>query len=225
MPMDYAIPIGGAAFAALLMWLVTGVQHRLYSRPEHRQPGDSGRRRVARRLGVTAVAAASVGVALRPAHYDLAPALVTAAAALVLLLAASTDIERRLIPNRVNYGAALFAIATSWVWPDRSPADIAIGGAAALAIGAVLFITGELFAILLRVRVTPFGMGDVKLIVVIGLLLGWPALLAALLLGVVAAGIPAFVLTLAGQGKRVFPYGPFLVLGALIALLWPEGFV
>lgn len=225
MPMGFLASVVVAAVAGAVMWPGSGIQHRLYSRPEQRTPGDSGRRRLARRVGITVAAAACAGIAFRPDHYDFFPAAATTLAALVLLLAASTDIERRLIPNRVNYGAALFALAVLWVWPDRSPAAIAIGAAAAIAIGALLFIAGELFALLLRVRVTPFGLGDVKLILVIGLLLGWPAMLYALFLGILTAGIPGVVMTLAGQGRRVFPYGPFLVVGALVPLLWPGGFV
>lgn len=223
--MDLVVPIAAAVLAGLVMWYVTGVQHALYTRPEHRVPGDFGRVRMLRRAGIAGVAACGVGIALRPDHYDALPAAVAAVAVLVLLLVASTDFERRLIPNKLNYGAALLAASVCWVWPDRSSADIAVGAAAALAIGGGLFIAGEAFAILLRVRVTPFGMGDVKLMLVIGLLLGWPAVIYALFLGVLAAGIPGLVLTLAGQGRRVFPYGPFLIAGALVPLLWPAAFV
>lgn len=223
--MYIAFTLTGAVAAGLALWFATSVQHRLYTRPEHRFPGDTGTRRLARRLGVAGVAALAAGIALRPEHYEPLPAAVAACAVAVLLLAASTDLERKLIPNRITYPFALVAAALCWVWPDRSASDIVLGGLAALGIGVAMFVAGEVFAIVLRVRATPLGLGDVKLMLVMGLLLGWPMVLPAFVIGVFAAGIPAVFFTVAGQGKRVFPYGPFLVLGALIPLLFPGRFL
>jgi prepilin signal peptidase PulO-like enzyme (type II secretory pathway) len=223
--MDAFLAVAGALVAGTLMWLTTGVQHHLYTRPEQRHHGDDGARRIARRAGIITSAAACAGLALRPDHYDPLPALATAVATFVLLVAASTDLERRLIPNRITYALAAFAVAVCWVWPDRSVAQVGIGALAAVGLAVALFVFGEVVRALVHVRTTVFGLGDVKLIVVMGLLLGWPAIGTALLIGVIAAGVPGIVLTLAGQGRRVFPYGPFLILGALVPLLWPANFV
>lgn len=222
--MDFAIPLAGALLAAVVLWFATGRQHHLYSNPSHRHL-QARRNDRFRRVGVSVAGAACVAVALRPDHYEWLPALVTVGFVIVLLVLASTDIERRLLPNRLTYPAAAAAAALCWVWPDRTPWDIALGIAVVLGVGVGFFMLGVVLSLLLRIRTTAFGIGDVKLMLLIALLLGWPAALSALFIGVIAAGIPAVLMIVAGRARGVFSYGPFLVLGALVPLLWPSAFV
>lgn len=66
------------------------------------------------------------------------------------------------------------------------------------------------------------GGGDLRLGVIMGLLLGWQATLVALFFSYVTGSIIG-VLLIALQkksGKSMLPFGPFLVLGTMIALLW-----
>ncbi|HKI56271.1 MAG TPA: prepilin peptidase [Trueperaceae bacterium] len=63
------------------------------------------------------------------------------------------------------------------------------------------------------------GFGDVKLAAVLGALLGWQAFLVALLLAVVSGAIGGIAARAAG-GDRVVPFGPALVLGAVLALFF-----
>ncbi|PWU22884.1 hypothetical protein C5B42_04850 [Candidatus Cerribacteria bacterium 'Amazon FNV 2010 28 9'] len=66
------------------------------------------------------------------------------------------------------------------------------------------------------------GLGDVKYSIAMGLLLGWPdtlvGLFVAFILGSIV-GIIAILLSKKKLGSRI-PFGPFLVLGTIIALLW-----
>ena len=71
-------------------------------------------------------------------------------------------------------------------------------------------------------------MGDVKLEAAAGALLGYPAVLAALFLGVLAGGVAAAFLLLTHRAGRkdAFAYGPYLALGAWLVYtrvlgLWP----
>jgi prepilin signal peptidase PulO-like enzyme (type II secretory pathway) len=77
-------------------------------------------------------------------------------------------------------------------------------------------------AFLLLVIVTRggFGMGDVKLVGLFGLLLG-EALLPTLLLGIVAGGVASAVVAVARPGGRrlAIAYGPYLCLGAALGIL------
>lgn len=222
--MDWIAPAGAGVAATLVLWFATGLQHHLYSNPGHRvlqtRAAD-----LLRRLGISVTGGVVTMIALRPGHYDLLPALVTVAFALALLVLASTDIERKLLPNRLTYPAIVAAAALCWAWPDRTPLDIAIGAGVILGVGVALFALGVVLSLLLRIRTTAFGIGDVKLMLLIALLLGWPAALSALFIGVIAAGVPAVVMIVAGRSRGVFSYGPFLVLGALVAMLWPSAFV
>jgi len=66
------------------------------------------------------------------------------------------------------------------------------------------------------------GGGDVKLAALIGLTVGFPQVLWALALGILAGGITALLLVLTPRWgpKSHIPYAPFLCLGALLALVY-----
>lgn len=63
------------------------------------------------------------------------------------------------------------------------------------------------------------GFGDVKLAAVLGALLGWQNLLAALMLSFIIGAIGGVTARIAG-GDRIIPFGPYLALGGLIALFF-----
>jgi leader peptidase (prepilin peptidase)/N-methyltransferase len=74
------------------------------------------------------------------------------------------------------------------------------------------------------------GFGDVKLVVFIGLLLGWPQTLTGIFYGVVLAGVVSIgVIVLNRSIRGTIAYGPYLAIGALIMLfmlppqLWGGG--
>lgn len=64
------------------------------------------------------------------------------------------------------------------------------------------------------------GAGDVLLVLAIGLVVGYPAVIYALAYGVLLGGLGAVVALIAGRAgpRGTLAYGPFLVLGALYAL-------
>lgn len=127
-----------------------------------------------------------------------------------------TDLERRLLPNRIIYPSLLLAIALSWAWPDSSVVEVVAGGALATAIAGVLFLLSLPFGR------GAFGMGDVKMIVLTGFVLGLPAVIPALFISTFAGGGAALFLLLTrlkGRGDYI-PHGPFLALGGIIALFW-----
>jgi leader peptidase (prepilin peptidase)/N-methyltransferase len=132
---------------------------------------------------------------------------------LVLLVVpcALIDLEYRIIPNSLTALGAVLAIALGTALdpsgePERLIAAAAAGGF--LLVAALAYPGG-------------MGMGDVKLAGVVGLLLGRaaaPAILVALLAGVlVGAVIIARKGAKAGR-KTAVPFGPFVALGALVAL-------
>jgi leader peptidase (prepilin peptidase)/N-methyltransferase len=112
-------------------------------------------------------------------------------------------------------GAALLLAAL------RSLAGLQVGPSlpSALLGGAAGLVGFFLIALLGRGKM---GMGDVKLAGVIGLATGWPGVLYALVFGIVAGGLGAVLLILAGRAgrKSYIAYAPYLSLGAL-AVLWP----
>ncbi len=129
---------------------------------------------------------------------------------------ALTDLETRLLPNRIVYSGIVLAALFSWGWPETSIVEVFAGG------GVGILIAGILLLLSLPFGAEAFGMGDVKMIVLIGFVVGVPSVLVAVVLGTLAAGIVAAVLLATGLRSRkdYIPHGPFLALGAVIALWW-----
>ncbi len=74
-----------------------------------------------------------------------------------------------------------------------------------------------------------FGFGDVTLAGLIGLVVGWPAVVLALLVGILAAGVFSLGYLLVMLARRRYtaftaiPYGPFLILGASLVFYGGKG--
>jgi len=220
--MGEEVAVAAAVCGAAVGGFVPLVQHHLYRTPEQRAKPTTGRRLRVLQLLCALAAGAAWGLAFRPGHYDAGPAALTAAFTLVLVTLSSTDIDRRIIPNRATYPAIIAAIALCWAWPDRSVIDIALGGAFALAIAIAMVALGMVVGGLLGVRDVAFGMGDAKLIVLIGILTGWPGVMTALFYGVLLAGGAALVFLFRRGWRTVFSYGPYLAAGGTIVMLWAD---
>jgi leader peptidase (prepilin peptidase) / N-methyltransferase len=122
-----------------------------------------------------------------------------------------TDLEQRIIPNRVLAVAAVLCLAIA---APTDPGGLPERLIAAVAAGGLLFLVALAYP-------KGMGLGDVKLIATIGLFLGRavaPALLVALLAGSLV-GLYLIVRYGAGARKMAIPFGPFLALGGLVGLL------
>jgi leader peptidase (prepilin peptidase)/N-methyltransferase len=131
---------------------------------------------------------------------------------LVLVPMALIDLDHRIIPNRLTGPAAVAALALGLALDP--------GGE----LGRVLSALGAGGFFLLAALASPggMGMGDVKLAGVLGLFLG-PAVAVALLValvGGVAVGAAIIARRGVAAGRRTaVPFGPFLALGGVVALL------
>lgn len=141
-----------------------------------------------------------------PPQLALGLVLVTA-----LMAVTMTDLERRIIPNKILLAAAILGVAIAAAFDTSSLPERAI---AAIAAGGLLFLAALAYP-------RGMGLGDVKLAAVMGLFLGrnvGPALLAALLAGS-AVGLVLIGREGTAARKRAIPFGPFLALGSLVGLL------
>jgi leader peptidase (prepilin peptidase) / N-methyltransferase len=141
------------------------------------------------------------------------PAAIALGLVFVTMLTAVTvtDLEQRLIPNRILLVSVVLAIPIVVLGDPGSLAErfVAAAGAGGLLFLAALAYPGGM------------GLGDVKLAATMGLFLGRsvaPALLVALLAGS-AIGVSLIVRDGAGARKRAIPFGPFLALGGVVGLL------
>lgn len=129
----------------------------------------------------------------------------------MLIAIALTDLERRIIPNKILLVGAIAGVAIAAVADPGSLPEKAIAAAAA---------GGLLFAVALAYP-RGMGMGDVKLAAVMGLYLGRsvaPALLIAFAVGALF-GMALMALRGATARKQAVPFGPFLALGGVAGLL------
>jgi leader peptidase (prepilin peptidase)/N-methyltransferase len=130
----------------------------------------------------------------------------------ILVPVALIDYDRRIIPNKIMLPAAIAAVAVGLVMgPSQVPEQLIAGAAAGgfLLLFALAYPKG-------------MGMGDVKLAAVLGLYLG-RSVAVALLVGVFAGAlVGGVVMARVGveKGRKTgVPFGPFLALGGIVALL------
>lgn len=129
----------------------------------------------------------------------------------MLLAITLTDLERRIIPNKILLVAAVLGVAIAAVADPGSLPERAIAAAAA---GGLLFLAALAYP-------RGMGLGDVKLAAVMGLFLGRnvaPAILVALLAGSLV-GLAMMARHGAAARKTAIPFGPFLALGGVVGLL------
>jgi leader peptidase (prepilin peptidase)/N-methyltransferase len=135
----------------------------------------------------------------------------------VLVLVAAIDIEHRIVPNRVLAPAALTALLL-WLLadPDRVLENLIAGAAAGgFLLAAALVYPGGM------------GMGDVKLVAVMGFFLG-RAVAPALLVGFAVGVLVGFGI-MAARGlsarKQAIPFAPYLALGGIVGQLFGSDLV
>lgn len=132
---------------------------------------------------------------------------------LYLIIAAFIDFDTEMIPNSLNVAGLVAGLA--YLALNLSDAFNLLLGAV---VGGGILLAFDLLARLI-LKKPGFGGGDIKLMAVCGLFLGWYGALAALWLAVAAGGAFAVFLLLtkrAGRGSY-FAFGPFLCAGAAVA--------
>ncbi len=155
-------------------------------------------------------------------------AAVLLAAVLLLMAVALVDLEHRVVPNRAIVYGGLAALVAAPFWPELGMARGLPGIEGALGSLANSLVSGAgAFALLLAVHLArrrSMGGGDVKYAFLLGLLLGYPGILAAGIVMAAAAG--AWALYMAGVRRRPLgdgaAYAVFMSAGAIPALLWGE---
>lgn len=139
-----------------------------------------------------------------------ADAAVAALFCVALVAVSATDLEHRIIPNKIVLPAAAVVLAAQTaLHPSPEWALGALGASGFLFVAALAYPAG-------------MGMGDVKLALLMGAMLG-RTVSVALMVGMIAALVPGIVL-LAKHGQKArkmgIPFGPFLALGSVVALFW-----
>jgi leader peptidase (prepilin peptidase) / N-methyltransferase len=152
---------------------------------------------------------------LTPQGWLLASRLVLGTALIVLFM---IDLEHHILPNSITLPGIVVGFAFSLVAPP-GPFDAFLG---ILVGGGVLY--GIALAYYLIRKEEGMGMGDVKMLAMIGAFLGWRAVLVTLVLSSFAGALVGVVMmaTQRGSMRYALPFGTFLAIGALVAMLTGE---
>lgn len=142
-----------------------------------------------------------------------------------------TDLEYHLILHPVSVAGGVIGLLAGIA--RHGVVETLLGGLVGYGAMLVLYLLGVQFGRFMARRrgedvedSEALGFGDVNLSGVIGLVLGWPAIVAGLLLGITLGGLTGtgFLIVRAvrhgGSGPAYLPYAPFLILGAVV-LLYP----
>jgi leader peptidase (prepilin peptidase)/N-methyltransferase len=175
-------------------------------------PEAAGGLSVVRTAATVCAGATIVAVAQR---FGFSAELLPAAAfAVTLALISVIDFEQRRIPNVIVVpAAAVGLLAVALLQPDRLKWSIAGGVAACL-----------FFLIPALVLPRAVGMGDAKLGLLIGVILGADVVQALFVTSFAAGAVAAVLIVMGGANrKRTIPLGPFLALGAIFALIASGG--
>ncbi|MFZ2880779.1 MAG: A24 family peptidase [Phototrophicaceae bacterium] len=154
-----------------------------------------------------------------------------------LVLVTVIDIEHKLILFVVINPFVVVAIFDALLTQKNAPPEIVealIGGAVGYGVFFLLYQGGFLFTRIMskrrgrEIKEVAFGYGDVMLAGVVGLLIGWRLFLFSMYITIIlgALGALLFILSRRLLGTRysaftALPYGPYIVAGALIMILFP----
>jgi prepilin signal peptidase PulO-like enzyme (type II secretory pathway) len=136
------------------------------------------------------------------------------------------DVEHRLILHPVSWFGAALGLVIGIILHE--PIPTLIGGAVGFGVMLVFYFVGEWYVRIMVKRrgmskdEVALGFGDVNLSGILGLLLGWPGIVAGLLFGVLAGGLVSLIIILGMliskkyKAFRAIPYAPFLIISALL---------
>jgi leader peptidase (prepilin peptidase)/N-methyltransferase len=184
--------------------------------PEHDEEHPPGRPIDWRTATIAIVGALAFGLLTLRFGGDPLALVVFGAWFVTLVVGLATDLDQRLLPDELTL--PVIPIAFVYALSGQNPlvgTDLLPAIVAALALPAVLYLPSIPFG------AGAFGMGDVKLLVGVGLLVGAGRALGTVVFALILAGVVIIVLLLARRiGRRTYiPFGPFFILGALWAVL------
>jgi leader peptidase (prepilin peptidase) / N-methyltransferase len=173
---------------------------------------------------VAVLAAGAIGPALLAERYgDDGRAFAYLGVLIVaLILLFAIDLDQRLLPDVITYPIVAYALL-GFVFGFgplvRAPADLLVAAVAAVLVPAALFLLSVPFG------AGAIGLGDLKLLLGVGLIVGAERLVATVIVGAISAAVGILVLLAFRRIglKSYVPYGPFLIIGAIWAVTISRG--
>ena len=145
----------------------------------------------------------------------------------VFICIAFIDLDHTYIPDRFQIILGVLGVAAiifnllgfddGITWQERL-----IGAGGSLVLFVIIYFAG-----MLAYKREAMGIGDIKLVTVGGLLLGWKNMISAVLIGAVVGAVTMLILRKVRNDEKEheYPLGPFLVLGMIVAMFFGEQIV
>jgi leader peptidase (prepilin peptidase)/N-methyltransferase len=144
----------------------------------------------------------------------------------VLIAIALIDLKHQLILNKIVYPVAVVALIVNFFVPDLFSLHNFLFGLLGGAFGFIFLLAAAFLSIAL-LKKEGMGMGDVKMAAMMGLMVGFPNIIVALFGGIVLGGLMAIFLIIFKKKSKtdIIPFGDFLALGTIIAILWGSNII
>ena len=141
-----------------------------------------------------------------------------------LIVATFVDFEIQEIPDEVSLGGLVVGIILSTAFPSILNEGARLHGflnsfLGALSGGGMIYAMGMLGEFAFKKEA--MGGGDVKFLAMIGSFLGWKMTILTFFIAPVFGAVVGIILKIK-EGKDTIPYGPYLSLGAVVAMFWGE---
>ncbi|HEX6869174.1 MAG TPA: A24 family peptidase [Candidatus Limnocylindrales bacterium] len=208
-PIAWLLGAGGAALGV--------VADRFATRwPEHDEEHPPGRPLDWRTVVVAVVGALAFGLLVPRFGGDALAVVIFGAWFATLVVGLATDLDQRLLPDVLTL--PVIPVALVYALSGRNPL---VGDEIVLAILVAVVIPLALYLPSIPFGAGAFGLGDVKLLIGVGLLAGGSRALGSVVFALVLGGLVIAVLLLTRRvGRRTYlPFGPFFILGALWVVL------
>lgn len=132
----------------------------------------------------------------------------------LLIIISFIDLKYKIIPNKITYPGMIAGLLIVLIFNHLSFMSALLG----------LIIPGGSLLLIALLFKKGMGMGDVKLVAMIGTFIGWKYTLLGLFLGSLIGLLISIILIILGKAgrKTQIPFGPYISIGTLIIILWGE---
>ena len=136
-----------------------------------------------------------------------------------LIVITFIDFEHKIIPDVISLPGIFYGLLAALVFPRISFVDSLVGGL--LGGGSLLLVAGFYY---LLTKQEGMGLGDVKLLAMMGTFLGWQSILFIIMIGSITGAVIGVAAMLIKKKDRRYaiPFGPFLSLGAVAYLFYGQ---
>jgi leader peptidase (prepilin peptidase)/N-methyltransferase len=154
--------------------------------------------------------------------FDAGPLLAVRLVLAAMLIALfAIDLEHQILPDAITFpGIAIGLIASVWLPPGL------LASAIGAAMGAAILL-GIRWAWKRMTGVDAMGLGDVKMLAMVGAFLGWQQVWLVLFLSSLTGAAAGIAITMSRRGsmQTKLPFGTFIAVATLIASLWGDAIV